>query len=186
MDVRFSAAKLPPTHKLDSTTSRARDSEMSPRLRRLEADYRQLMAAFIGHQYIRVTAVGSMPPERYQLVFNVPGLALDQANRVHRTQQHVVDLFLPATYPREKPYATCLTPVFHPNFGAHICLADYWAPAQSLVEVVVQIADMLQYRIYNIHSPLNAVAANWVADNRHQTPISNIDTMPVDTAIRLS
>jgi ubiquitin-protein ligase len=159
---------------------------MSPRLRRLEADYRQLLAAFSGHPNIIVTPVGTLPSERYRIVFNLPGLRLDGSNRICPVYQHVVDLYLPVGYPREKPYATTMQPVFHPNFGAHICLADFWSPAQSLVEVVVQIADMLQYRLYNVHSPLNAVAANWVADNKHQTPISNIDTMPVEPTIRLS
>ena len=62
--------------------------------------------------------------------------------------------------------------------GAHICIADYWSPAQPLVDIVVQIADMLQYRQYNIHSPLNAVAANWARRQPHKVPVGHIDLMP--------
>ena len=158
----------------------------SPRNKRLDADYRKLMSAFAGHETVRVTAVGGYPPERYQVIYNIPGLRLDEQGRIVRVNQHVVDLYLPTGYPREKPYATTMAPVFHPNFGASICLADYWSPTQSVVDIVVQVADMLQYRLYNIHSPLNAVAANWAAENRHQLPISNVDVMPAETPIELS
>jgi|SRR5665648_79962 len=159
---------------------------MTPRQRRLEADHRQLVASFAGHPYIQVQALGPVPPERYRVVYNIPGLRLDEARRVTRVYQHIVDLYLPSGYPREKPYATTAAPVFHPNFGAHICIADFWSPSQSLVDVVLQIADMLQYRVYNVRSPLNAVAAKWATENVHQFPIANIDTMPIDPAVTLA
>lgn len=171
-------ATAPPT-----TTS---ELTLTPRLRRLDADYRQLMSAFTDHPHIHVEPVGTLPPERYRVLYSVPGLRLDAQNRVQRVYQHMVDLYLPSGYPREKPYASTFEPVFHPNFGAHICIADYWSPTQSLVEVVVQIADMLQYRLYNVNSPLNAVAANWVSENQHLVPVSNVDTMPVEPSITLN
>jgi len=159
---------------------------VTPRERRLDADYRQLLAAFAGHPHIHVQPVGLLPPEKYRVIFDIPGLRLDEANRVTRVHQHVVDIFLPSGYPREKPYATTLAPVFHPNFGPHICIADFWSASQSLVDVVVQIADMLQYRLFNVRSPLNAVAAKWVTENAHQVPISNIDTLPSEAAVTLA
>jgi ubiquitin-protein ligase len=159
---------------------------MTPRMRRLDSDYRQLTSAFASHRYIKLEFRGPLPPERYRIFFNVPGLRLDDQNRVCKVYQHVIDIYLPAGYPRDKPYATSLNPVFHPNFGAHVCIADFWSPGQSLVEVVVQIADMLQYRLYNIHSPLNAVAAAWVSTNQSSVPLSNIDTMPEEPTILLS
>lgn len=158
---------------------------MNPRMRRLAADHDSLMRAFAGHPAIAVTPVGPLPPERYRVVLNVPGLRLDPQNHVVRVHQHVVDLYLPAAYPREKPYAATAAPVFHPNFGAHICLADFWSPSQSLVDVIVQIGDMLQYRLYNIRSPLNAVAAAWVTENRHQLPVGNVQTLPLEIDVRL-
>jgi ubiquitin-protein ligase len=159
---------------------------MTPRQRRLSSDYRQLVAVFAGHPHIQVHPLGPMPPERYRVVFNIPGLRLDADRHVTRVSQHIVDIYLPAGYPREKPYATTAAPVFHPNFGAHICLADYWSPSQSLVDVVHQIADMLQYRVYNVRSPLNAVAAKWATENAHQLPIANIDTKPVNPEVSLA
>jgi ubiquitin-protein ligase len=158
---------------------------MTPRERRLEADFHQMLSAFAGHPCIRVQPVGPMPPERYQIVYDVPGLRLSPDNEVVRVGQHVVNLYLPASYPREKPYATTLEPVFHPNFGAHICIADFWSPSQSLVDVVVQLADMLQFRLYNVRSPLNAVAARWATENVHQLPIGNLDTLPLEPTVTL-
>lgn len=158
----------------------------SPREKRLDSDYRQLMAAFAGHANVRVEPRGGYPPERYGITLKVPGLRLDEQNRITRVELHFVELYLPAGYPREKPYATSTYPVFHPNFGAHICIADYWSPAQSLVDIVIQIANMLQYREYNIHSPLNAVAANWVADNKSQVPVGEVDLMPGELDVRIT
>jgi ubiquitin-protein ligase len=158
----------------------------TPRLRRLDADYRQLVSAFSGHPTIAVQPLGPLPPERYRVIFSVPGLRLDEQKRVARVYQHVVDVYLPNGYPREKPYLTTLGAVFHPNFGAHVCIADFWSPSQSLVEVVVQVADMLQYRLYNVRSPLNAVAAKWATENAHQFPIANVETLPLQAEVTLS
>jgi ubiquitin-protein ligase len=157
----------------------------SPRDKRLDRDYRQLMTTFAGHPHVRVEPRSSYPPERYGITLKVPGLRMDEHNRIVTADVHFVELYLPAQYPREKPYATSTYPVFHPNFGAHICIADYWSPAQSLVDIVVQIADMLQYRQYNIHSPLNAVAANWVADNQQQVPVGGVELMPADLVVEI-
>jgi hypothetical protein len=159
---------------------------LSPRDRRLRSDAQQLMAAFAGHPNIRIEAVGASPPERYRLVYNVPGLWLDSdSGNVAIRQQHVVDMYLPPEYPRDKPYCTTPNPVFHPNFGNYVCIADHWSPGQALVDVVVQIGDMLQYRTYNTDSPLNALAARWVTVNPGQVPLANIDLLPREPEIQL-
>lgn len=158
---------------------------MNPRLRRLHSDHEALVTAFAGHPAIRVSPVGPLPPERYRIVYDVPGLTLSPDRRPTRTAQTVVDVYLPPAYPREKPYLTTLTPVFHPNFGAHVCIADFWSPSQSLLDIVVQVGDMLQWRTFNVRSPLNAVAANWARENTHQVPVGNVDVTPVQDDIVL-
>lgn len=158
---------------------------MNPRLRRLTADHDALVTAFAGHPSLQVSTLGPMPPERYRLLYSVPSLTLSPQGQPTRTKQTVVDIYLPPAYPREKPYLTTMTPVFHPNFGAHICIADYWSPSQSLVDIVVQVADLLQWRTYNVRSPLNAVAANWAARNQHQLPVGTTDILPLRDQITL-
>src|SRR4051812_2771388 len=108
---------------------------MNPRYRRLTADNEALTSAYAGHPAISVSSVGPVPPERYRITYNVPSLTLSSERRPLRTQQTIVDLYLPSGYPKEKPYLTTLTPIFHPNFGAHICIADFWSPSQPLVDI---------------------------------------------------
>lgn len=159
---------------------------MPPRLRRLQADYAQLTAAFAGHPAVRVEPLGPMPPERYRILYAVAGLRLGPDRQVWRAYQHVIDIYLPAGYPREKPYAVSAVEVFHPNFGAHVCIADFWSPSQSLVDVVSQIGDMLQYKLYNVRSPLNAVAAKWAMENQYQLPVGDVSVLPIEPEIILS
>lgn len=153
-------------------------TNMSPRQRRLTADARELLSGFQGHPNVSVQAVGAQPPERYQVIYNLPALVTNQFNSLQVTNQHVVHVILPAGYPREKPYCTCDSAVFHPNFGNYICIADFWSPSRSIVDVVVQIGDMLQYKLYNVRSPLNAVAARWVSQHLDRVPISNVNLQP--------
>jgi len=157
---------------------------MNPRQRRLESDYRELRSRFDGDSNVRITAVGTMPPEEYILVYRVPSLRLDANSNPTRMDTTVVTLTLPMGYPREKPHAVTADPVFHPNFGEYVCIADFWAPGQSLGDIVASIGDMLQYKKYNIRSPLNAIAAEWANSNAHSLPLSNItlgeNAVPVD------
>lgn len=161
---------------------------MNPRLRRLESDYNELRRRFDADSRVTVAPVGPYPPDRYQVIFRVPSLSLDAANQPRRTDQTVVMITLPAGYPREKPHAETFDPVFHPNFGAYVCIADFWAPGQSLGDVVVSIGEMLQFRKYNIRSPLNALAAEWANNHAAELPLSAIDigTPPVDIGIQVS
>lgn len=158
---------------------------MNPRLRRLQADYDAILRAFGGHQYVFVTPVGATPPEHYEIVYNVPGIVVDGQNQMHIVQQHAVTIQLPADYPREKPYCTASTQIFHPNFGAYVCIADFWHPSQSIVDIIVQIGDMLQYKLYNTRSPLNAVAARWAVENLERLPLANLDLYPREPEVRL-
>jgi ubiquitin-protein ligase len=158
---------------------------LNPRMRRLEADYQRLIVAFSGHPHLRLEPVGPVPPERYRIVYNVPGIRVGPENKLVKADQHVVHLQLPAGYPREQPYCTTEEQIFHPNFGNHICIADYWSPSQSLVDVVVQIGEMLQYRLYNTRSPLNAVAARWASEHLNVLPIGRLELLPRVPEIKL-
>lgn len=161
---------------------------MNPRLRRLESDYRELRNRFDGDPSLTITPIGATPPERYQIIYRVPALRLDPRGEVERSEQTVVTLTLPAGYPREKPHAVAMDQVFHPNFGNYVCIADFWAPGQSLGDIVTNIGDMLQYRKYNIRSPLNAIAAEWANNNAAKLPIGNVEvgatSAPVFVSVR--
>lgn len=170
----------------ESSDEHGTERPVSPRERRLLSDAQQVHAAFLGHPFIRVMPVGPPPTERYRVIYDCPGLWLDATTNQTRVRgQHVVDIYLPPEYPREKPYCTSPNPVFHPNFANYVCIADYWSPGQALVDVIIQIGDMLQYKLYNTDSPLNAIAARWVLLNLDKVPLGDLTMLPSEPEIRL-
>lgn len=147
---------------------------LNPRQRRLVADYEAVRAEFAGHPHVRVDPIGHRPPEAYRVTYKLDGLRLDGDQPVVASE-HVVELRLPLGYPREQPLATPETPIFHPNVSTNYCIGDYWAAGQPLVDIIAKIGDMIQYRTYNVKSPLDAVAARWVAENETLFPIGTTE-----------
>jgi ubiquitin-protein ligase len=146
----------------------------APRLRRLAADYESVRAEFSGHPHVRVEPLGpNRPPEAYRVALRVRGLRLD-GNQPVPAEEHQVEIRLPQGYPREKPLCTPLTPLFHPNVRDYYCIQDHWAAGQSLVDTIAKIADMIQFRVYNPASPLDALAARWASQNAHLFPLGNV------------
>lgn len=145
---------------------------VSPRLRRLTADYQLVRTEFSGHPYIDVQPAGGYPPERYLITYHVKGVeALDRNEMPILRNEHVADIYLHRGYPREKPKCVLRTPIFHPNFGSYICIADHWAPGETLADIIVHIGQMIQYDSYNPDSPLDGVAARWARRHEHLFPV---------------
>ena len=158
---------------------------ISPRQRRLIADYEGIRAEFAGHPQILVEPVGPMPPEAYRITYRLKSLGLEGDQPVV-TERHVVEVRLPLGYPREQPLAAPRSEVFHPNVDAtKYCIADYWAASQPLTDIIVKIGDMLQFRVYNVKSPLNALAARWVAEHEELMPIGDVQLGRVDIEVAL-
>lgn len=146
----------------------------APRLRRLAADFEAVRGEFSGHPYVHVSALGpNRPPEAYRVTFRVRGLRLE-GNQPVPADHHEVEIQLPLGYPREKPLCTPLTPLFHPNVKDYYCIQDYWAAGQSLVDTIAKIADMIQFKVYNPASPLDALAARWAQQNPQLFPLGNV------------
>ena len=76
-----------------------------------------------------------------------------------------------------KPQCYILTEIYHPNFrmaSPHdICIGDYWASGETLVDLIYQIGEMIQYQNFNVTSPLNGVASKWARENEDMFPIDN-------------
>jgi ubiquitin-protein ligase len=159
---------------------------MNPRINRLESDYRELRKRFDGDPNIIIQPNG-LPPERYTVVYKVPSLRLSSTNDVVVVDQTVIQIVLPASYPRERPYVTSIDTVFHPNFGVDqaVCIADWWSPARSLADIFAEIGEMLQLRKYNVQSPLNAQAAEWTVRNERSLPIGQIELGATDVSISI-
>jgi ubiquitin-protein ligase len=147
----------------------------NPRQRRLAADYAAVRRDLAGHKYIRYEPIGALPPEIYRVTYNLQGLRLDGDQPI-LIGSHVCEIYLTLGYPREEPRIVPLTPVFHPNVNqSHYCIGDYWSAGQTLVDIILKVGDMLQYKIHNVKAALNADAARWVEDNKAVLPIGHVD-----------
>lgn len=143
----------------------------SPRLRRLAADYDSIRAEYSGHPRLSVHPLGPLPPEAYRVEFRLRGLVLNGMSPTV-VDRHVVEIRLPLGYPREQPLVIPVTPLFHPNVSEdHYCIVDYWSAGEPLADVIAKVGDMIQWRIYNVRSPLNATAAYWAEQNPQLFPI---------------
>jgi ubiquitin-protein ligase len=150
---------------------------MNPRLRRLQADYELVREVFSGHPHVVLEPIGAyLPPDRYRIAFRLRGLFLNGEQPAYREVHHV-ELMLPLGYPAERPYVVPVEPIFHPNIRDYFCIADYWAAGTTLADVIAKLGDMIQWRIYNLASPLDAIAARWASEQEPAGlfPIGNVD-----------
>lgn len=149
---------------------------MTPRLRRLIADHENVTAAFMSHPKIVLLQVEGTPPEKYTFEFRVAGLVPEGAESARPSDVHRAEIWLSLDYPRRPPFCRMITPVFHPNIDPQkICIGDHWSAGQSLVELVIRIAEMISYQSYNVKSPLNSRAAMWAEQNEAQLPLEKFD-----------
>lgn len=148
---------------------------MSGNAKRLENDYRSLFRVFEFEPLIEIKPLDKAPHSKYRIKYNVPSLRLSASGTPMRVNQTIVDLTLPAGYPKVAPVAQVAAGdvVFHPNFNASkICLMDHWSPSIQLVDLVREIGYLLQWTKYNIQSPLNAEAAQWSQSHLEELPLA--------------
>jgi ubiquitin-protein ligase len=160
---------------------------MDPRLRRLQSDYELVREVFSGHPHVAPAPLGTrLPPENYRIEFRLRGLYLDGDQPAYRDVHHV-EIMLPRRYPAERPYVVPLEPIFHPNIRDYFCIADYWAAGTTLADVIIKLGDMIQWRVYNTASPLDAIAARWAAEQEYSGifPIGNVDLGVADFEIAI-
>lgn len=163
---------------------------MSGNSRRLENDYRELREAFDGDPRVKIIPLGTAPFEKYRIAYiGVPSLRQNQGGQPMLVEQTVVDIDLPAGYPKMPPLARTAggDVVFHPNFNAEkICIADHWVPGIRLVDIVIKIGNMLQYTDYNILSALDATAAEWTQKHLDELPLANHTFGPGSAEIKFN
>jgi hypothetical protein len=139
------------------------------------ADHQMLLDVFGTHPLFHVVEAEGDPPERYVFHIQVPGLR-EENGALALSESHRVEIFLPRDYPRRPPICRMLTPIYHPNIDPHkICIGDHWSADQSLVHLVVRVAEMICYQSYNVKSPLQAEAAAWAEQNPQRLPLADTD-----------
>ncbi len=156
---------------------------MPIRDKRLTNDFEKLKELRSSSPFIDFMAFGS-PPERYIVTLTCKGLEWDKKLRKPLVREHhEFEIYLPRQYPTGKPFVKWLTPVFHPNImptdydknPGFACIGS-WAPSLGLRDLVVKLAEMIQYKNYEAtHDRLNIEAAKWALENAHLFPIDKRD-----------
>ena len=147
------------------------------RLRRLQADHRNLVEYVRQHPRLHLVQAIGDPPEQYQIEYRIKSLR-QVGDELKEVKSHLVEISLPRNYPRTPPLCRMLTPVFHPNIAPHaICVGDHWSAGEPLKMIVARIGEMLAYQSYNVKSPLNGEAARWVEEHMKQLPLDQVSLL---------
>jgi ubiquitin-protein ligase/DNA-directed RNA polymerase subunit RPC12/RpoP len=161
----------------------------SPRVRRLESDHQKIMSRFAAWPRIEIILADGQPPDRYQIQYNIKGLdvSADGQRPGKERNMHILDIFLGLEYPRRAPQLKLLTPIFHPNFiNRDVCAQDIYAASEGLDDLIVRVGRMIAYQEYNIRSPLNALAAQWAAENSPKLPLDAREVSPTSEGSSVS
>src|SRR5437588_11759064 len=151
----------------------------SPRTRRLMLDEETLQAMLRDWPLIQITGKAGIPTEIYRFTYNLRGLYVSGSGDILERGAHVLEVNLSLGYPRRAPQCRMLTPVFHPNFeDATVCIGDFWAASEGLDDLIIRIGRMIAYQEYNTKSPLNGLAAKWVAQHTDLLPVDSRNIAP--------
>lgn len=149
---------------------------MGIREKRLENDFQELsqLISDSGATLAIISSQGT-PPHQYVIEYRCRGIErLQGTEPVFRTN-HRVEINLGSNYPKDKPAAKFLTPIFHPNVftNLNVGLGDSWTMAETLSELVIRIGKIIQYSqdILNLQSPANSSAKSWAENNRRRFPV---------------
>jgi ubiquitin-protein ligase len=157
------------------------------RVRALVADHQDMRELASWHPFISFTANMDHAPFEYTVTFSCQsfvGLS-DDGDRPLIDDEHQARITLGAKYPRRAPRVRWLTAIFHPNIdpdSGAVCLGvlmDRYLPGMGLARIVLMLAEMLQWRNFDLRGVLNAEAAEWASDlERHWQYIRQIEGYP--------
>lgn len=115
------------------------------------------------------------PPYEYVIEYRCRGIERLNGNEPVFRTTHQVQISLGNNYPRSKPDAKFLTPIFHPNVwpNLEVCLGSYWTMAETVPELIIRIGKIIQYSkdVLNLDSPANPSAKTWAEKNMRRFPV---------------
>jgi ubiquitin-protein ligase len=189
----LASARVPAEDRLmitaDITAGSGLGMDVSPRIRRLKADFQLIQELNARSDLIKVEPQivrPGIPPEHYIVTFSCKSItAIDEHGKPVIGDHHQVDIYLHNQYPQRWPGMRWLTPIWHPNINhlnGSVCIdAAWWAASRSLDRLVVMLGEMLQYK--NFHDdptkppfPWDPDAARWCRVFRQDHP----DFFPLD------
>lgn len=132
----------------------------------------------------------NQPPEKYLIRYTCTGLARREDLEVWRggggppapptsspnlvtVSEHLVEAVFGWEYPSSPPFFIWWTPIWHPNIRQpYLCTEGRpFAVSTGLDAICLFAGEMIQYRSYNILSPLNKDAAKWAAEHASELPV---------------
>ncbi len=157
------------------------------RVRALVADQQDMNELIEWNPHIKFEANKDYAPTRYIVTFDYPSFRAlsDDGHTPLITTEHRVEITLGADYPRSAPFVRWLTPIFHPNIDPEtgaVCLGvimDRYLPGLGLARIVNMLAEMVQYRNFDMSSALNTKAADWTLEPDHWEHIEKIGGSPL-------
>lgn len=151
---------------------------MSVREKRLTNDFKEL-SDFVANSggSLRIVSTAGNPPYEYVIEYRCKGIEKLQGDNPVYRNTHQVKIKLGSNYPKQKPDATFLTPIFHPNVwpSRDVCLGDYWTPSETLTQLVLRIGKIIQYSkdVLNLGSSANSSAKSWASNKMSLFPIDH-------------
>ena len=137
---------------------------MNPRNRRLLSDLDGMNA--LGDRGVIDFRCEGDPPERYEVKFEAPGLALDGDGVLVMRSSHLFEAYLHVDYPRQAPLIAWKSKIFHPNIlsperRGGVCIGS-WSPSESLADLCGRLIELATFRDLNLEDALDKDAAEWL------------------------
>jgi ubiquitin-protein ligase len=153
------------------------------RLRALVVDQREMLElAASDPEHIQIKTNADHAPNYYEVTLRYTGIKLGDRGPAP-TNEHRVEIFLPAGYPLQAPVVNWLTPIFHPNISMRgsVCLgilAERYLPGIGLAYIVRMLIDIVRYRNYDLQGVYNVDARTWAQSPEGQELILGIGGVP--------
>lgn len=147
------------------------------RERRLKSDWHSMKTLEHDSPFIQIINWNN-PPEKYLVRFSCRSLIwLKESNQPSYSNRHELQIYLHRDYPRTPPQLIWTTNIFHPNIlppeqNGGVCIGS-WSPSETLAQLCLRIAEMLQYKNYSIEDALNKKAADWAEKNIRSFPVDD-------------
>jgi len=156
------------------------------RVRALVADHQDMIELDGWNSKIEFKPNADHAPTRYIVTFTYKGFEKlsDNGDTPVISEKHQAEITMGADYPRTAPRVKWLTPIFHPNISPKtgaVCLGvlqDRYLPGLGLARLVTILAEMVQYRNFDMTSALNGEAAKWASKRDHWEDIKAIGGSP--------
>jgi ubiquitin-protein ligase len=133
---------------------------------------------------ITFEAKPAQAPTFYRVRLDYPGFRRLDRDEPVRTETHEVEIHLGARYPAEAPRVFWASDVFHPNIHPEhrgVCLGvlmERWMPGMGVARLVTMLAEIAQWRNFDIINAFNPEAARWASDPANMEYVRQIGGSP--------